>query len=230
MPDDIITLFINPDSQRESVKQLMLKRLLPRQDDFLKLFQQAAEKLHLASLEFSNLLQNLQDQQRYVDAIAKHEEEADEVAYTNFELLHKTFITPFDRNDIHQLTSTLDDILDLINRIAQRFPFYQLQDVPEEMIQLSHLSAEATRLLKDAVSCLHSLKNSEAIFELCKEIDRVESRAHKVVLAGEKKLFGTENDFKRFFKLKEIYAHTKLVINRCQDVGNIIKGIILEYT
>jgi predicted phosphate transport protein (TIGR00153 family) len=224
-----IKLKINPHLL-EGVIQLMLKRLLPRQDNFLKLFQQAAEKLHLAAVEFSNLLQNLQNQQHYVDAIARHEEEADEVAYTNFELLHKTFITPFDRNDIHQLTSTLDDILDLINRIAQRFPFYKLESVPEEMIQLSHLSAEATKLLKDAISCLHSLKNSEAIFQLCKEIDRVESRAHKVVLAGEKKLFETEEDFKRFFKLKEIYAHTKLVINRCQDVGNIIKGIILEYS
>lgn len=208
----------------------MLKRLLPRQDKFFDLFQQAAEQLHVASIEFSNLLQNLDNQQHYVDSIARHEQEADEVAYENFELLHKTFITPFDRNDIHQLTSTLDDILDLINRIAQRFPFYQLQSVPEELIQLSHLSAESTRLLKDAVCCLHSLKNSDAIFKLCKEIDNVENRAHKVVLAGEKKLFQEEDDFKRFFKLKEIYAHTKLVINRCQDVGNIIKGIILEYT
>ena len=208
----------------------MLKRLLPRQENFFDLFQKAAEQLHIASIEFSNLLQNLNNQQHYVDEIARHEEEADEIAYTNFEMLHKTFITPFDRYDIHQLTGTLDDILDLINRIAQRFPFYQLQSVPEEMIQLSHLSAEATKLLKDAIHCLNSLKNAEAIFEICKEIDRVESRAHKVVLAGEKKLFQDENDFKRFFKLKEIYAHTKLVINRCQDVGNIIKGIILEYT
>lgn len=208
----------------------MLKRLLPRQDKFFDLFQEAAEQLHVAATEFSNLLQNLDNQQHYVDSIARHEQNADDVAYENFELLHKTFITPFDRNDIHQLTSTLDDVLDLINRIAQRFPFYQLQSVPDELIQLSHLSAEATKLLKDAVCCLHSLKNSDAIFKLCKEIDSVENRAHKVVLAGERKLFEEENDFKRFFKLKEIYAYTKLVINRCQDVGNIIKGIILEYT
>lgn len=208
----------------------MLKRLLPRQDKFFDLFQEAAEKLHLAAVEFSNLMQHLDNQQHYVDLIAKHEQAADDVAYENFELLHKTFITPFDRNDIHQLTSTLDDILDLINRIAQRFPFYQLEQVPEEMIQLSHLSAEATKLLKDAICCLHSLKNSDAIFKLCKEIDSVENRAHKVVLAGEKKLFENEQDFKRFFKLKEIYAHTKRVINECQDVGNIIKGIILEYS
>jgi predicted phosphate transport protein (TIGR00153 family) len=208
----------------------MLKRLLPRQDSFFELFQRAADKLVLASTEFSNMLQNLNNQQHYVDEIAKHEEEADQIAHTNFELLHKTFITPFDRHDIHQLTSTLDDIIDLINRIAQRFPFYQLKQVPEEMIKLSQLSAEATTHLKASIYCLHSLKNSTEIFKHCNEIDIVESKAHQVVLAGEKKLFMDEQDFKQFFKLKEIYSHTKSVINRCQDVANILKGIVLEYS
>jgi uncharacterized protein Yka (UPF0111/DUF47 family) len=208
----------------------MLKRLLPRQDSFFQLFQQAADKLVLASTEFSTLLQHLNNQQHHVDAIARHEEDADQIAHTTFELLHKTFITPFDRHDIHQLTSTLDDIIDLINRIAQRFPFYNLTEVPEEAIKLSQLSAEATNHLKQSIYCLHSLKNSSEIFKHCNEIDRVESKAHKVVLAGEKKLFLHEDDFKQFFKIKEIYAHTKLVINRCQDVANILKGIVLEYS
>jgi len=208
----------------------MLKRLLPRQESFFQLFQQAADKLVLASTEFSNSLQDLNNQQHYVDEIAKHEEEADQIAHTNFQLLHKTFITPFDRHDIHELTSTLDDIIDLINRIAQRLPFYQLKQVPDELIQLSCLSAEATNHLKSSIYCLHSLKHSEEIFKHCNEIDHVESKAHLVVLAGEKKLFQEENDFKQFFKLKEIYSHTKSVINRCQDVANILKGIVLEYS
>ncbi|MBX3709225.1 MAG: DUF47 family protein [Gammaproteobacteria bacterium] len=208
----------------------MLKRLLPRQEKFFQLFQQAADKLVLASTEFSNMLQNLGNQQYYVDQIAKHEEEADQVAHMTFELLHKTFITPFDRHDIHQLTSTLDDVIDLINRIAQRFPFYQLLSIPDEMIKLSQLSAEATTHLKASIYCLHSLNNSAEIFKHCNEIDKVESKAHQVVLAGEKKLFMDEQDFKQFFKLKETYSHIKSVINRCQDVANILKGIVLEYS
>lgn len=208
----------------------MLKRLLPGQDSFFQLFKQAADKLQAASTDFCNMLKHLDNQQHYVDLIAKHEAEADQIAYTNFELLHKTFITPFDRNDIHELTSTLDDIIDLINRIAQRFPFYQLKSVPEEAIQLAELSAEATFHLKQSIYSLNSLKNADAIFKHCNEIDKVESKAHKVVLSGEKKLFLDEQDFKHFFKMKEIYAHTKMVINRCQDVANIVKGIILEYS
>lgn len=208
----------------------MLKRLLPRQDTFFLLFQQAADKLVLAATEFSNMLEDLNRQQHYVDLIAKHEDEADTIAHQNFELLHKSFITPFDRHDIHELTSTLDDVIDLINRIAQRFPFYNLKSVPQESIILSKLSLQTTTQVKSAIYCLHSLKNKNQIFDYCNEIDSLESQAHRIVLAGEKRLFAEENDFKHFFKLKEIYAHTKLVINRCQDVANILKGIILEYS
>lgn len=208
----------------------MLKRFLPRQDSFFQLFERSADKLFLAATEFSNLLNNLDNQQHYVNLIAAHEREADQIALASFELMHKSFITPFDRYDIHELTSTLDDIIDLIHRIAQRFPFYELRTVPEEMIKLSKLSASATDHLKQTIHHLHSLNNAATIFKHCNEIDRLESEAHQVVLSGEKKLFMDENDFKKFFKLKEIYAHTKLVINRCQDVGNIVKGIILEYS
>lgn len=208
----------------------MLRRLLPKQANFFEFFQQAAEKLVLAASEFSNMLQDLGNQQHYVDLIAKHEEEADVIAHKNFELLHKTFITPFDRHDIHELTSNLDDIIDLINRIAQRFPFYQLKYVPQEAIALSKISLQTTSKLKNAIYCLHNLKNAQEIFRYCYEINDLESEAHQVVLAGEKRLFLEEDNFKEFFKIKEIYNHTKLVINRCQDVANILKGIILEYS
>lgn len=208
----------------------MLKQFLPQQNDFFRLFQKTADILVDSTLQFHAMLQDLTNQQKYVDIIAKDEEEADSLAHTSFMLLHKTFITPFDRHDIHTLTSQLDDILDLVNRCAQRFPYYQLKKVPNEMIQLAEISKQASNLLKQAIYQLHSLKKSENIFNFCEQIDKMESQAHQVVLAGERILFKEEHDFKEFFKLKEIYAQTKLVINRCQDVGNIIKGIILEYS
>ncbi len=208
----------------------MLKRLLPRQDTFYLLFQGASDKLVLAAVEFSQMLQHLDQQQQYVDAIAYHEEEADRIAHQNFELLHKTFITPFDRYDIHNLTSTLDDVIDLIHRISQRFPFYHLEKVPSELIELAKLAEQAAQYVKKAIYGLHNLKNNNEISKYCQEIDNVERKAHQFVLAGENKLFSEEEDFKHFFKLKEIYNHTKLVINRCQDVANILKGIVLEYS
>lgn len=208
----------------------MLKRFLPRQDNFFKLFQNTADTLVTATTEFHAMLHNLDKQQQYVDAIQHYEEAADQITHHTFKLLHQTFITPFDRYDIHKLTSGLDDILDLINRCAQRFPFYQLTEVPDEISKLAELSMQASMLLNQAVYRLRSLSKSDEILKCCDDIDKIESEAHKVVLAGEKNLFLHENNFKQFFKLKEIYAQTKLVINRCQDVANLIKGIVLEYS
>ncbi len=208
----------------------MLKRFLPSQEGFFRLFQNTADIIVDSTTQFHTMLHNLDNQQQYVDAIAANEEKGDRIAHSAFELLHKTFITPFDRHDIHELTSGLDDILDLLNRCAQRFPFYQLKEVPEEMISLAELSMQSSLLLNQAVYRLHSLNKSDEIFKFCDEIGHNESKAHQFVLAGEKKLFAHEKDFKQFYKLKDIYEKTKLVINSCQDVANIIKGIILEYS
>lgn len=209
---------------------MFLRRFLPRQDDFFHLFQQIADLLVTSSSEFSNMMHDLQNQQKYVDMIAGHEQEADDIAYTTFERLHKTFITPFDRNDIHRLTSGLDDILDQINRCAQRFPFYELKIVSPEIIRLTELCAEGSLALKEALYRLKSLKEADQIFEYCNKINAIESEAHQMVLSGERNLFLHENHFKQFFKLKEIYSRTKLVIDALQDVANIIKGIVLEYS
>lgn len=208
----------------------MLKKFLPVQNNFFDFFQKTADILATTAIQFHAMLTDLENHQQYVDAIAAYEIDGDKIAHATFELLHKTFITPFDRHDIHQLTSGLDDILDLINRCAQRFPFYHLRMAPPEMIKLAQLSMQASMLLKEAIYRLPSLKQSDEIFEFCEGINHIESEAHQVVLSGEKFLYLNENDFKEFFKLKEIYTRTKSVINSYQDVANIIKGIILEYS
>lgn len=208
----------------------MLKRFLPRQESFFDLFQKSVDILATTAIQFHAMVNDLENQRQYVDAIAAYEDDGDKVAHTTFQLLHKTFITPFDRNDIHQLTSGLDDILDYINRCSQRFPYYELTNVPDEMIALAKLSMQASILLKEAVYRLSSLKKSEEILKMCEGIDQIESEAHQVILNGERDLFKNENDFKHFFKLHDIYIRIKYIINSYQDVANIIKGIVLEYS
>lgn len=208
----------------------MLKKFLPRSEGFFDLFQKTADILATTAIQFHAMLNDLEYQQQYVDAIAAYEDDGDKIAHATFELLHKTFITPFDRHDIHELTSGLDDILDFINRCAQRFPFYELKKVPNEMIKLAQLSMQASMLLKEAIYRLNTLKKTDEILNFCAGIDHIESEAHQVVLAGEKDLFMHENDFKHFTKLKDIYTRTKSIINSYQDVANIIKGIVLEYS
>lgn len=208
----------------------MLRKLLPQKERFFDYFQKLADILATAAIQFHEMLNDLEHQQQYVDAIAAYEKDGDKLAHATFALLHKTFITPFDRHDIHHLTSGLDDIMDNINRCAQRFPFYNLKKVPPQMIKLAQLSVQASMLLKEAIYKLHSLKESPDILNFCEGVEHVESEAHQVLLSGEKDLFLNENDFKEFTKLKEVYSWTKSVINDYQDVTNIIKGIVLEYS
>jgi len=208
----------------------MLRRFLPSQDNFFAFFQKAADILVQAAIEFHTLLLNPENPKVHVDVIAAYEENADKIAHVTFELLHKTFITPFDRHDIHALTSKMDDVLDLINRCAQRLSFYELKQLPAELISLAEISVQCTQLLKEAISHLHALKNAPAILKSCNDIDHLEGQAHQLVLAGEKALFLKQDDFKTFFKLKEVYSWTKQVINGCQDAANTIKGIVLEYS
>jgi len=208
----------------------MLKRFLPIEHSFFLNFQQSADILVNSLTQFNSLVHNLDNTQLYVDTIATNEKEGDKIARKTFKLLHQTFITPFDRHDIHRLTSCLDDILDLINRCAQRFPFYELKAVPPQIIELAEIAMHSGLFLNKAIYRLENLKKSDEIFELCEEIDDCESKAQKIVLDGEKELFIKENDFKEFFKLKEIYSRINSVINLCQDSGNLVKGIILEYS
>lgn len=208
----------------------MLRRFLPKQANFFKLFQQIADLLVKTLADFNLMLYSTEDRQAFVDRIQAFEQEADTIVHCAFALLHKTFITPFDRHDIHKLTNGLDDIIDLINRSSQRFPFYHLKNLPNEIYELAKLGQEASILLQQAIYRLHTLNKSTEILSYCLEIDTIESKAHRLLLAGEKNLFLVENDFKHFLKLKEIYNQLKLVIDHCQDVANLIKGIVLEYS
>jgi predicted phosphate transport protein (TIGR00153 family) len=207
----------------------MLSRLLPKQENFFVLFQQAADQLTKAADALQALVNDPSAIAEYAARISDYERHADEVALHTYALLHKTFITPFDRDDINALTGKLDDILDSINHVAQRFTIYHFVTVPSEIVKLTELIAHVINHLKTAVYQLNSLKNLASITQICLEIDQLENAAEAVLLSGVKKLFEHENDFKQLLKLREVYERLKGVINDCQDTANLIKSIMLEY-
>lgn len=207
----------------------MLSKFLPRQKEFFNLFRQAADKLVKAGQEFQLLVKDLPRAAQHAAMIHVYEREGDDVALLTYRLLHKTFVTPFDRHDINTLTTKLDDILDLIHRLAQRFVIYQFQSLPDDIIQMADLAAHITERVRTVVDRLDSLKNQAIIIQTCLDIDQLENDAEAIMLRGMAKLFADENDFKRLLKLKEVYEQTKAVINGCQDSANLVKSIVLEY-
>ncbi|MFZ6641566.1 DUF47 domain-containing protein [Undibacterium sp. TC4M20W] len=206
----------------------MFGRLMPTEGKFFELFNQHAELCVKGSKEMVALMTNFDDLEIRVHAIESIEKQADTVTYNTIELLHKTFITPLDRDDIHKLITRMDDILDLLEDAGQTISLYDIREITPEAKRLAELCLGCAEKVRAAVALLHNMDNSREILALCEEIDRLESDADHVMRAAMSKLFRDEPDVRNLIKLKAIYEILETVTDRCEDVANIIEGIIVE--
>ena len=201
---------------------------MPTEGKFFDLFNQHAELAVKCAKEMVALMTNFDDLEIRVHAIETVEKQADKVTHNAIELLHKTFITPLDRDDIHQLITRMDDILDLLEDAAQTISLYDIKSITPEAKRLAELCLACVEKVQAAVGLLHNMDNSRQILAICQEIDRLESDADHVMRAAMSKLFRDEPDVRTLIKLKAIYEILETVTDRCEDVANIIEGIIVE--
>ena len=165
---------------------------------------------------------------REVDA-AEHA--ADRVTHECNKALHVTFITPIDREQIHALINTMDDVADLFQDAAETMALYDVRKMTEEIVSLTELSGKCCERLRDVVGLLsHIAEQStvEAALKTCEEIDRLESDADRVMRTAMSKLFREEPDVRELIKLKAIYELLETITDKCEDVAHVIEGIILE--
>jgi predicted phosphate transport protein (TIGR00153 family) len=206
----------------------MFGRFMPTEGKFFDLFNDHAELGVKCAKEMVALMTNFDDLELRVHAIENLEKQADKVTHNCIELLHKTFITPLDRDDIHQLITRMDDILDLLEDAAQTISLYDIKAITPEAKRLAELCLACAEKVKAAVALLPNMDNSRQILTICQEIDRLESDADHVMRAAMSKLFRDEPDVRNLIKLKAIYEILETVTDRCEDVANIIEGIIVE--
>jgi predicted phosphate transport protein (TIGR00153 family) len=206
----------------------MFGRLMPSEGKFFELFMQHADLCVKGAKEMVALMTNFDDLENRVHAIEGIEKQADKVTHATLDLLHKTFITPLDRDDIHQLITRMDDILDLLEDAGQTISLYDIKAITPEAKRLAELCLGCTEKVRVAVELLHNMDNSTQILSICEEIDRLESDADHVMRAAMSKLFRDEPDVRNLIKLKAIYEILETVTDRCEDVANIIEGIIVE--
>jgi predicted phosphate transport protein (TIGR00153 family) len=206
----------------------MFGRLMPTEGKFFDLFNQHAALCVKGAHEMVGLMTNFDDLEMRTHAIEAIEKEADKVTYATVDMLHKTFITPIDRDDIHKLITRMDDILDLMEDAAQTVSLYDLKAVTPEAKRLAELCLACCERVQAAVGLLHNMDNSHKIVAICEEIDRLESDADHVMRAAMSKLFRDEPDVRNLIKMKAIYEILETVTDRCEDVANIIEGIIVE--
>jgi uncharacterized protein Yka (UPF0111/DUF47 family) len=181
-------------------------RLLPREGKFFDFFNEHAGHAVLAATELKALLDDLSDLEARRRNIERHEKQAVQITHHTMQLLHQTFITPLDRDEIHQLITTMDDVLDLAEDIAQCLFLYDVRVVTPEAQRLAEICVACTEKMRDAVARLESMDNIDAILKLCAEIDRLETDADYVMRSAMAKLFREEPDAKEIIKQKEIYS------------------------
>ncbi|MCL4760762.1 MAG: DUF47 family protein [Burkholderiales bacterium] len=206
----------------------MFARFLPHEGDFFRLFSRHAALMVECSRELDALIADPSQAVARTHRVKTLESEADGVTREAVRLLHKTFITPLDREDIHLLITRMDDVLDLMEDVAQLVVLYGLETVPDEARVLSDLCVQCAEHVRAAVDLLRSMKQSEEILGLCQGIDQLETEADHVMRAAIARMFREEADARELIKVKEMVELLEAVTDRCEDVANIIEGIVLE--
>jgi uncharacterized protein len=208
----------------------MFGRLLPQEFGFFDLFKDSADLMVSSMNEFLRMLEFPEQMKSRSQAIKDLEHKADQVTHKTMTLLHKTFITPIDREEIHLLIKSLDDIIDFIDASAQRLHLYEVRVVPVALRNLAETTFESVELVRKVVVLLPNLKNSSEILPICIEINRLENQADGILREAVAALFREEQDLRLLIKLKEIYELLETVTDRCEDVANIIETIVLEHS
>lgn len=208
-----------------------LSALMPREARFFALFNRHAEFVAAGGRATAELVRDYSDEDRratLIQHIGEIERSADKITYETVSLLHSTFITPFDRNDIHRLISGMDDILDLMQDAAESMHLFDIQTLPPASLQLAELLQQCSVRVQAGVALLQSMDNAEKALMLTEEIDQLESDADKVSRDGISRLFREEQDVRQLIKHKNVYEYLEEAIDKCQDVANVIESVIVE--
>ena len=209
-------------------------KLLPREGNFFDLFNQHGQYIVEGARAFMLLIQNYADlslREKYASEVDHAERQADRITAEVNRLLHKTFITPIDREQIHGLINAMDDILDLLQDATETMSLYDVRAMTEDVLRLGDLSAKCCERVQHAVSLLPRISQpeaAEAAIKTCEEIDKLESDADRVMRSAMSKLFREEKDVRELIKLKAIYELLESISDRCEDVANLIEGVVLE--
>ena len=206
----------------------MLGALLPKKSEFFDQFSKQAA----LSVEGAKLLQAMMNDLRDLESQSKRikqvEHDADTVAHQTIEMLHRSFITPIERGDIHRIVSRLDDILDYIEAASQRIWLYEIKETTPEAKEMARVLMRSTEAVQATVDALHGLKDPQRVRAACVEINRLENECDTLLRLATARLFREEKDPVMVIKWKEIYENIEDATDRCEDVANVIEGVVLE--
>lgn len=200
-------------------------RLIPRDQQFYELFSQIAERLGGSSRLLHEMFTRPADMPRLVAEIKELEHQADDLTHEVIERLDRTFVTPFDREDIHQLASELDEVIDLVDGAARRADIYRITQVPNGAVVLTEVLCRAAVCVQDAV---RGMKSQKIVNQRTDELKRLEEEGDAAYHEGMGVLFDNEKDPIQVIKWKELYDRIEDALDHCEDVGNVLQSISLK--
>ena len=203
-------------------------KLFPKSQRFFDMFERAANNVLEGAKLLDDFFANHADWSVKVKRIEDAEHAGDQITHDTMEILNKTFITPIDREDIHALISTMDDILDLIYGTANRMVYYKVPPPTADMKKVVQILVRAVEEVAKAVLRLRNMKKPEMILAQCIQINSLENEADETLRRAISNLFDREKDPIKLIKEKEILEMLESATDRCEDVANVIEGIVLK--
>jgi predicted phosphate transport protein (TIGR00153 family) len=203
--------------------------LIPREKKFFVLFEQSAQNVVKTAQQLKDMVDTWENVKERLGVIAKLEHEGDAITHQIVAELHRTFVTPFDREDIVLLAESLDDITDFIHSAADAMLLYKVKSPTDKARELVDVLVQAVKEVEKGVSEIHGRIDRGKLLKLCVEINRLENVGDSVYRSALAELFANSADFAYLIKWREIYEDIETAIDRCEDVANTLEGIALKY-
>ena len=202
---------------------------MPREQKFFDLFEEAAKNISKAAKVLKEMLDTWQFIDSHVAEITEMEHTGDTITHQVMSLLHRTFVTPFDREDIALLAHTMDDIIDFIHASADSMFIYKVTSPTQRAKELADVIVQGAAEMEKAVAGLRKRSVFKKMLERCVEMNRLEYVADRIYRAAIGELFDNTSDIAQVIKWREIYEHMESATDRCEDVANVLEGVALKH-
>lgn len=207
----------------------MLFKFIPREEKFFDLFEQAASKIAEGARLLKEMIEFYENPSAKASKIKEVEHELDIITHTTIERLNKTFVTPLDREDIHSLISHMDDVLDSIEAVARRLVLYKVEKTTPELLAMVKTLIKAIEVMSKAIIGLRDMKHPQIILNYCIELNSLENEGDDLYRIALAHLFDHEKDPIELIKWKEIYEIMEASVDCCEDVANVIEGVVVKH-
>ena len=202
---------------------------IPKEENFFGLFEDSAKNVVKAANDLKCMVDTWEDVEERVDKISELEHQGDTITHQIIAQLNRTFVTPFDREDIARLAQSLDDIIDFIQAAADAMLVYKVGHPRQRARELADIIVQAAVEVERAMPHLRRRAELKQIFERCVEINRLENMADRIFRSAMAELFDDSTDIAYVIKWREIYEHMESATDRCEDVANVLEGVALKH-